>query len=198
MKEDRIKSAYELAMEKIDKLGEATDDERRRWKYTPEGERLALGYLNGDTELSVDFTRYSGEDRVYVAKGVETVLLNHINLPKNNAVIKESKMALDGLAVIKQDNEGLKDIVTRIDNLFTHYLENGDQQRQSALESLKGQFLQRLQQAAREQRGTTTGTNIDPESHPQFIEERRRMLAHLDLQYINHLDEYKQELASLD
>ena len=107
-------------------------------------------------------------------------------------------MALDGLAVIKQDSEGLKDIVTRIGNLFTHYLENGEKQRQSALESLKGEFLQRLQQAAREQRGTTTGMNIDPESHPQFMEQRRRMLAHLDSQYINHLDEYKKELASLD
>ena len=107
-------------------------------------------------------------------------------------------MALDGLAVIKQDNEALKDIVTRIGNLFTHYLENGEKQRQSTLESLKGEFLQRLQQAAREQRGTTTGMNIDPESHPQFMEQRRRMLAHLDSQYINHLDEYKKELASLD
>ena len=32
-----IKSAFELAMEKIEKIGEVTEEERLRWKYVPEG-----------------------------------------------------------------------------------------------------------------------------------------------------------------
>ncbi len=40
-----IKSAREIAMEKIDKLGEPTEQERMEWKYLPEGEKLAARYL---------------------------------------------------------------------------------------------------------------------------------------------------------
>ena len=40
-----IKSAHEIAMEKVAKLGEATEEERLRWKYVPEGEKLAASYL---------------------------------------------------------------------------------------------------------------------------------------------------------
>ena len=37
-----IKSAREIAMEKVEELGEPTDEERLRWKYTPEGEKIVL------------------------------------------------------------------------------------------------------------------------------------------------------------
>ena len=39
-----IKSAAEIAREKIEKLGEATDEERLTWKYGPEGDKLAARY----------------------------------------------------------------------------------------------------------------------------------------------------------
>ena len=35
---DDIKSALEIAMEKVEKLGEATDEVRLRWKYVPRGQ----------------------------------------------------------------------------------------------------------------------------------------------------------------
>ncbi len=36
-----IKSAREIAMEKVEKLGEATEEERLKWKHIPKGEELA-------------------------------------------------------------------------------------------------------------------------------------------------------------
>jgi hypothetical protein len=45
---DDIKSAREIAMEKVEKLSEATDEERLEWKYVPEGEKLAAKYLKQD------------------------------------------------------------------------------------------------------------------------------------------------------
>jgi hypothetical protein len=33
-----IKSAFEIAMEKINRLSEPTEEERLQWKYLPEGE----------------------------------------------------------------------------------------------------------------------------------------------------------------
>ena len=46
-----IKSAREIAMEKIDAMGEPTETERLEWKYLPEGEKLAARYLRGDVQL---------------------------------------------------------------------------------------------------------------------------------------------------
>ncbi len=34
---EEIKSAREIAMEKVEKLGEVTEEERLKWKYVPEG-----------------------------------------------------------------------------------------------------------------------------------------------------------------
>ena len=47
-----IKSAHEIAMEKVEKLGEVTDEERLKWKYVPEGEKLA-SRQNGKRALLV-------------------------------------------------------------------------------------------------------------------------------------------------
>ena len=47
-----IKSAREIAMEKVEKLEEATDEERLRWKYIPEGERLGARYLKARLQSS--------------------------------------------------------------------------------------------------------------------------------------------------
>ena len=41
-----IKSTREIALEKIASLGEATQEEQLRWKYIPEGEKLAVKYLD--------------------------------------------------------------------------------------------------------------------------------------------------------
>ena len=38
---DEIKSAYEIAMEKLAAIEAPTNAERYTWKYVPEGERLA-------------------------------------------------------------------------------------------------------------------------------------------------------------
>jgi len=49
--DDIIKSAREIAMEKVEKLGEATEEERMEWKFIPQGESLAGKYLGKDCNL---------------------------------------------------------------------------------------------------------------------------------------------------
>ena len=53
-----IKSAAEIAMEKVEKLGEATEEERLRWKYVPEGEKLAAKYLKEGYNLVAEMGQY--------------------------------------------------------------------------------------------------------------------------------------------
>ena len=51
---NHIKSAREIAMEKVAEMGEVTEEERLGWKYVPEGEKLAARYMNQDINLAAE------------------------------------------------------------------------------------------------------------------------------------------------
>jgi hypothetical protein len=69
-----IKSARELAMEKINKLGEPTEEERLRWKYVPQGEELAGKYLKEDVNLQTLVSQHPEDVRKYVMEGAAQIL----------------------------------------------------------------------------------------------------------------------------
>jgi len=70
-----IKSAREIAMEKVGKLGKATDEERLRWKYVPEGERLAARYIKQDCNLVAELSQYEDKVTRYVIEGAADICL---------------------------------------------------------------------------------------------------------------------------
>jgi hypothetical protein len=194
---NHIKSAREIAMEKVAKLGEVTEEERLRWKYVPEGEKLAARYLKQNVNLATELGNYDEKVVSYIKEGASEILIRNINLPQSESIRKNNKKAIDGLKVLKKDKIGVENIFSRIRNIFTHYAEQGEQQRRQAYEQLKAEFGAKVQQAMQQQLGTTVGLNIDIESQPQFQEEWRKLLARLDSQYINLLNEYKQELSAI-
>ena len=53
-----MKSALERAMERAERLGAASDDDRRRWKYVPEGEKLAGLWLKDEGDLFGEVEKY--------------------------------------------------------------------------------------------------------------------------------------------
>jgi hypothetical protein len=193
-KGNHIKSAREIAMEKVEELGEVTEEERLRWKYVPEGEKLAARYLKQNLNLATELGKYDEKVASYIIEGVGEILIRNINLPQNDSVRKNNKKAMDGIKELKKDKIGVENTFSRIRNIFTHYAEQGEQQRKQAYEQLKAEFSAKVQQAMQQQLGTTAGLNIDIESQPQFQEEWRKLLAQLDSQYVNLLNEYKQEL----
>ena len=92
-----IKSALEIAMEKVEKLDEATDEERLGWKYIPEGERLAVRYLKQDCNLVVELGNYEEKVRRYIIKGAGDILVRNINLPRDDLAKRNNRKAMDGL-----------------------------------------------------------------------------------------------------
>ena len=195
---EEIKSALEKAMEKVEKLGGVTEEERLKWKYVPEGEKLAARYLKQNINLLAELSQYEDKAKKHVIEGAGEILTRNINLPRNDLARKNSKRAMDGLKVLKSDKVSVENIYSRIRRVFDHYVEQGEQQRKQAYESLKAEFETRVQQAVKQQLGTFAGVKIDVESQPQFQEEWRKLQAQLDLQYIKLLDEYKQELATIN
>lgn len=192
-----IKSALEIAMEKAEKLGRATDEERLRWKYVPEGEKLAAMYLNQDSNLVVELNRYQENARKYVIEGAEDILIRNIKLPQDDRDKKKNKQAMDGLKNLKSDKVSVENVYSKVRRIFEHYKEQGEQQKKQAYESLKAEFEVRIQEAAQQQLGSLAGFKVDVERQPQFQEQWRNIQAQLDSQYIMLLDEYKRELRAV-
>lgn len=194
-----IKSAREIAMEKIDKIGEPTEAERLEWKYLPEGEKLAARYLKQDVQLPPEISKFDKKAVPFVSLGATRVLIKNINLPVNEAVQKTNKLAMDGIKTLKTDKNRVEAVLGQIRNIFTHYAGQGEQQRKQAYNQIKQEFQARIEQALRQQTGgNVSGLNIDVERQPQFQEEWRKIKGQMDSQYIQVLDELKQQLEALN
>ncbi len=191
-----IKSAWEIAMEKTEKLS-ATEEERLKWKYLPEGEILAARYLKENRNLSNELSQYEENVRQYVIEGVTHILVRSINLPKDDFIRKNSKKAMDGLKAVKNDKVAVENVFSKIRRIFDHYTEQGQQQKKQAYESLKAEFSAKLRQAIQQQVGSAMGMVVDVERQPQFQEQWRKLQNQLDAQYIHLLGEYKQELLNI-
>lgn len=194
---DEIKSAFEIAMEKVEKLGEATEEERLKWKYAPKGEEMAARYLKDDYNLAAELSHYPEQSRKYVASGAAAVLIRNIALPANDVAKKGNKKAMDGLKLVKADKVRVENVFSQIRRLFDHYATQGEQQRKQAYVALKSDIEARMQQAIQQQTGMPPGAKIDVERQPQFQQEWRRVQSQLDSQYLTVLNEYKQELSEL-
>jgi hypothetical protein len=192
-----IKSAREIAMAKLAQLGEITEEERLRWKYVPEGARLAAGYLGGDCNLIAELGKYDEKKKEYIIEGLNDTLVRNINLPDNDLLKQKNKRAMDGLKAIKKDRVGLENIYSKIRHIFEHYQNMGEQQKKQAYLALKTEFEAQVRQALKQQLGSVGGIKIDVEKQPQFQAEWRRRLTQLNSEYLKLLDELRQELKAI-
>ena len=193
-----MKSAREIAMEKVAKLGEVTEAERLKWKYVPQGEELASRYLKEDCNLVAELSQLQETEKKYIVAGASAVLIRNINLPKNEVVKKTNKRAMDGIKILKNDKAGVENVFSKIRHIFSHYAEQGEQQRRQAYQSLKTEFEAKVQQALQQQLGISATAKIDVERQPQFQQEWSKVLIQLDSQYLTLLNEYKQELLPIE
>ncbi len=193
-----IKSAWEIAQEKLGKIGEATPEERVRWKYIPEGERLAAQYIKDDTNLAAEINKYNNAgERKYVKEGVEEVLIRNISLPTTDFAKKNNKRIMDTLKSLKKDKVAVENIYSQMRRIFQHYASTGEEQRKQAYQQLKVDFAGRLREAMAKQ-GINPETRVDVERQPEFQSEWRKMSARLDEQYIKYLDEFKKQLMAVE
>ncbi len=192
-----IKSALEIAMEKVGKLGEATEEERLKWKYVPQGEELAARYLKENCNLVAELSQYQENVRKYITEGAAEILIRNISLPKNDIAKRNNKRAMDGVKLLKSNKVSVENVYSRIRYLFNHYAEQGEQQRKEAYQSLKTELEAKIQQAVQQQLGPLMGAKIDVEKQPQFQQEWHKLQTQLDSQYLSLLGEYKQELSTI-
>ena len=192
-----IKSAREIADEKLGQIEAPTEEERLHWKYVPEGEKLAAEYIKEGIDLSSAIEKFGDKARKHVTSGALSVLVHNISLPTTEIIAKNNEKAISGIRLLKPGGANLETILGQLKNIFDHYSGPGQQQRQQAYESLKAELEMQVRQALQKQMGTANGIPIDVEKQPQFQSEWRRRQTQLDAQYLNLLSELKQKLLDL-
>lgn len=194
---DEMKSAFERAMERAESLGKASEEDLRRWKYLPEGEKLAAKYLINECDLVVEIGRYDDDARQLVSEGAQGILVKNIDLPRNELAKKANKKAMEAIKELKHDKVSLENVYTKLRRILNHYEQEGEQQRGQAYEAVKRDVEAKMRQALQQQPGASAPVRIDVESQPQFQQELRRALAQLESQYLTLLGEYRQEILGI-
>jgi mRNA-degrading endonuclease RelE of RelBE toxin-antitoxin system len=194
---DEMKSAYERAMERAEGLGKASEEDLTKWKYLPEGAKLAAKYLRDEFDLATEIGKYEEKVRQHVVQGAQEAFLRNIDLPKNDLAKKKNKKVMEAIKELKRDKVGIENVYTKLRRVFSHYEKEGEQQRRQTYEAVKRDFEGKLMQASQQQPGAAPPPKVNVDSHPQFQQEWRRVLAQLDSQYLKLLDEYKKEILTI-
>ncbi len=195
---DEMKSAFERAMERAESLGKASEEDLRKWKYLPEGEKLAAKYLKDECDLVAEIGRYDDDNvRQHLAEGAQEILVRNIDLPRNELAKRTNKKAMEAIKELKRDKVSVENVYTKLRRIFNHYEQEGEQQRRQAYEAVKKDVEAKMQQAMQQQLGVAGSMKINVETQPQFQQEWRRTLAQLESQYLKLLDECKQEISNV-
>jgi hypothetical protein len=183
-----IKSAWEIAMEKAEKLGRLSPEElkrQRRQELDPVGQGLADRYLGGLGlwQLRVELDRYKGEERDLVAEALISGLVQGIELGNNERLVK----IIEGISSLREnESPGIREIEGEAGTLFQEYQEVEQQERRKIEDSVRG-ILHQLRIS-----GSAIG-GINPKVMPEWQQE-------LDIfaePYTTRLEELKERLRSL-
>jgi len=144
MEEQRIKSAREIALEKIAGLPDLTPEELLKQKETefkPIGEAIARRYLKGavrTSELPIELKKYRDTEGLIVKRALVTSLVRSIEPADAN----RSQRAMEGLEVLTSPNSHLQTIRQELEEILSRF-EEEIRQRQDIYEIQAREILQK-------------------------------------------------------
>ena len=193
---DRIKSAFEKAMERAEQLTPPTEEERLEWKWGPEGKKLAGAFMGSKADLAKEVEKVEQPARRYLLKGLIDVLVETLRIPKDEPTFQSNKRNLEALTQLM--GAPMKEIAERIRYVWTQYLQFYPQQSQEAFEKLKPMVQSQVEQAVRQQKGTQDPVDLGPiEARPEFQAQWMKVLAQLEEPFESHLREFRQQIREL-
>ncbi len=196
---DKMKNAFERAMERVTSLGDATSEDKLRFSWEPKGRKKASEFLNGEGNLTEFVETCDEETRYLVIEGIKQVLINNIVLPEDEAQMKRITKSIEGLEQTIPNNPSLKEILERINYIVSSLLSY----RQDKLKEVYEQFKTRFESTVRETLQQQGQGNIQPdmplnvEAMPQFGQEWNKVRMQFESQYQATLDEQKKLLQDI-
>jgi hypothetical protein len=163
LKEERIKSALEIAMEKLSDLPELTPEdiqEQKEKEYGPVGEALAKKYLSGaisDGELPAELARHTGEPGKIVRHALVEGLCRQLHLENNRKI---SGRALKGLKLLVSEKSK---VIERIGKEFWEIVEEFDKKAEEDSRQFEVLAIERLGKLGIA--GSAVHPNMNQEEH---------------------------------
>jgi hypothetical protein len=184
-----IKSSLEIALEKAEKMGRATQEEMEMERWLAQGRKLGARYMNGEiTELAASLKDITPQALPTVLAGISDIFLRNIHLPRDTSQKETIKRACAGLLQIK--GSVIQQYLTYIDQLITQY----DQVKNQYLQQLKAQMQMKLggmKQAIAQQYGMAVASSLNVEMLPEFQKEWSEISNELNNQFGGQLEALK-------
>ena len=193
--EDRIKSAWEKALERAQQMPEVPEEELRRAEYLPRGRMVAARYLKEkDYDLAAGVAAQDSALRPYLAEGARDTLLLNIALPRDDDPGEQNRRAMNGLVALSGNRAALAQALGELEYLFDYY----GKARSSTYQRLKDSFGKRLARARQKVEARMgPGVVADVERQPAFQEEWSRLQAQLAAQFEDKLGEIKEAIRAI-
>jgi hypothetical protein len=191
-----MKSAWEKAMEKVEKLGKLSEEELKQIEHVPTGNKLAAKYLREENfNLDAELTKYKGTGgRKYIIQGAQEIFLRNITLPQSEQAKQITKRAMAGIKLLKENKNQLEAIFDRISNLLNYY----EQARHQTYTQFRQNFEAKLKDASQAlQRQPGNAASIEAQLQTQFQTEWLKISSQLDAQYEKALEEHKQQILGI-
>jgi len=196
---EEIRSSLEIALEKAEKLGKATKEELLWEKQKERALSLVGKLLKGEAphfkeEVSTLLRELNEPFRKRALKTILEALLNNLILPRDELHLKEMKDILKALRGLLSELPQLEKILLDTEKMLEEYL----QSKEALYQELERRFaasLSALEKAVSEEMGAKV--KLNPEAHPQFQEEWRKVKEHLEAQYGKHLSYIKNLLLKV-
>ncbi len=192
---DKIKSAYEMAMERFSKRKEVPRSEIDRMEYEPVGNAAAAAFLKDrGYNLKDEIDRHPEPYRGYVVDGIQKTMLHNIMLPADQGVLETNRRAMEGLLAVKKNRRAVEELFSQLEHLFNYY--------EKALVQTYSQFKEHFTEKINAQvklmeKRSGAKLKVNPEIQPGFQEEWMKIRGQLNLHYENVLKDQKEKLLQI-
>ena len=191
-----MKSAFERAMERAERLGELTLEERLRFEVVPKGEIAASDYLKDKGDLGAATEACSQDARPYFVEGALQVLISNLRLARTDLEEQGNGRVFDGIRILRTEKKMIDQIASKIAQINTMYRQAYGPNVQQAREQTRQKFEQALEEAAKANPNLSP-SNINVEDMPEFQQEWVKAVSQVTAQYQDALDQQKAQLAAI-
>ncbi|MGM0432221.1 MAG: DUF6657 family protein [Spirochaetota bacterium] len=191
-----VKSAFEIAMERAQDI-ETDPEQERRQELMQHGKRLAGSFLfDIDTtfeQTKSQYEEFPEKDLPFVKEGIKEVVTANISLPQTETYVEDLGRLKQLAQLFSGTSQEINDLFVQVDNLYTQYLQNREQLEQRVFEQYRPKFEQKKRMMAQQ----SGQADFQPEQDKEFVDMLQQNYKHLDEQYQQVLDQYKEQLTSL-
>jgi hypothetical protein len=172
LKEERVKSALELAMEKISGLPELTPEEiaeQKEKEYGPVGEAIAAKYLNGtitNHALQAELDKHSQDAASIVRRALITCLCRELRLDNDGEFARRALQGVRPLA------SGSKDFFEEAERDFQEILSEYMQEKEKRLRKFEIRAKEKLAKIWISGSALRPNLNVDRDWQRESIEIR--------------------------